>query len=241
MGQTQNGHLLAFSHSAALPQHVRFPASRAYIARSLASSVPSPFPLSRVTASEHSSSSLTASCFAASSNRPTGLMPWSVATRDEPSRIKSGWLCDSCMRLLTVMYKLQVLHYRSRIYRERERVAKSLSDPSAEYSRLIAGRYESHDYVNVWSRSRDSGMELPLSCRSAVIDAATSSSCCCNCFSRCEISRLRYCAQISVCCAVCWISPWKLGWEVMGFAIRNFYVSCASVCQCLRGDLLLLV
>jgi hypothetical protein len=47
-------------------------------------------------------------------------MPWSVATRDDPSRIKSGWLCDSCMRLLTVMYKLQVLHYRSRIYRERE-------------------------------------------------------------------------------------------------------------------------
>ncbi|CAM6008783.1 unnamed protein product [Sphagnum balticum] len=90
MGQTQNGHLLAFSHSAALPQHVRFPASRAYIARSLASSVPSPFPVSRVTAPEHSSSSLTASCFAASSNRPTGLMPWSVATRDEPSRIKSG-------------------------------------------------------------------------------------------------------------------------------------------------------
>ncbi|CAK9217379.1 unnamed protein product [Sphagnum troendelagicum] len=164
MGQTQNGHLLAFSHSAALPQHVRFLASRAYIARSLASSVPSPFPLSRVTVPEHSSSSLTASCFAASSNRPTGLMPWSVATRDEPSRIKSGWLCDSCMRLLTVMYKLQVLHYRKRIYREGERVAKSLSDLSAEYSRLIAGRYESHDYVNVWSRSRDSSMELPLSC-----------------------------------------------------------------------------
>jgi hypothetical protein len=99
------------------------------------------------------------------------------------------------------MYKLQVLHYRSRIYRERERVAKSLSDPSAEYSRLIAGRDESHDYVKVWSRSRDSSMELPLSCRSAEIDAATSSSCCCNCFSRCETSRLQYCAQISVCCA----------------------------------------
>ncbi|CAM6044096.1 unnamed protein product, partial [Sphagnum compactum] len=129
MGQTQNGHLLACSHSAALPQHVRFPASRAHIARSLASSVPSPFPLSRVTAPEHSSSSLTASCFAASSNRPTG-----------------------------------VTLSKSHVPRERERVAKSLGDPSAEYSRLIAGRDESHDYVNVWSRSRDSSMELPLSC-----------------------------------------------------------------------------
>jgi hypothetical protein len=57
----------------------------------------------------------------------------------------------------------------------------------------------------------DSRMELPLSCRSAEIEAATSSSCCCKCFSRCEISKLQYYVQISVGCAICWVSPWKLG------------------------------
>ncbi|CAK9269684.1 unnamed protein product [Sphagnum jensenii] len=128
MGQTQNGHLLAFSHSAALPQHVHFPASRAYIARSLASSVP----LLSLSLASLSLSILLHRL------RPHALPPPATG--------------------------LPVLHYRSRIYRERERVAKSLSDPSAEYSRLIAGRDESHDYVNVWSRSRDSSMELPLSC-----------------------------------------------------------------------------
>jgi hypothetical protein len=68
----------------------------------------------------------------------------------------------------------------------------------------------------------DSSVELPLSCRSAEIKAATSSSCCCKCFSRCEIFRFQYCVQTSVGCAVCWVSPSKLGWAVMGFAIRNF-------------------
>ncbi|CAK9872391.1 unnamed protein product [Sphagnum jensenii] len=127
MGQRQNGHLLAFSHLAALPQHVRLP--HAHI---LPAHLPLPCHLFSLSLASLSLSILLHRL------RPHALPPPATG--------------------------LPVLHYRSRIYREGERVAKSLSDPSAEYSRLIAGRYESHDYVNVWSRSRDSSMELPLSC-----------------------------------------------------------------------------
>jgi hypothetical protein len=128
-----------------------------------------------------------------------GLMPWSVAKSDEPSRIETA---DSATRPFG-NYSLSagVIEVASR-EREREMSSLWVIRVQSTLGRLL---------VVMRLCCFDSSMELALSCRSAEIEAATSSSCCCKCFSRCEISRLRYCVQLSVGCAICWVSPWKLG------------------------------
>jgi len=84
MGQTQNGQLLAFSHPAALPHHVRIPASPTYLGRSL------PLQCHLLSLSLSRAPHGPKHFFFAYGLIPVGLMPWSVAKSDEPSRIESG-------------------------------------------------------------------------------------------------------------------------------------------------------
>jgi hypothetical protein len=104
---------------------------------------------------------------------------------------------------------------------ERERDAKSLSDRvQSTLGQLL---------VVMRLCCFDSSMELPLSCRSAEIEAATSSSCCCKCFSRCEISRLQYCVQISVGCPVCWVFTLQIRLGSHGVWDQKFL---STLCEC---------
>jgi hypothetical protein len=154
MGQTQNGQLLAFSHPAALPHHVRIPASPTYIGRSLPLQYHLLFfSLSRLSAPS-TSSSLTASCFAASSNMSVGLMPWSVAKSDERSPVRLVHISFDNCDLLSAGVSLLKWH----LERGRERDAKSLSERvQSTLGQLL---------VVMRLCCFDSSMELPLSCRS---------------------------------------------------------------------------
>ncbi len=187
MGQTKNGQLLAFSHPAALPHHVHVPASPTYIGRSL------PLQwhllslsLSRLTAPSTSSSHALpppATCLSVSCLGALQRVTSQVASRAADSATRAFGNCDSL--------SVAVMLSKSHLEREREMPSLWVIRVQCTLGQLL---------VVMRLCCFDSSMEIPLSCRSAEIEAATSSSCCCKCFSRCEISRLQYCVQISVGC-----------------------------------------